>query len=88
MILHVYINSALRGDLLMNEDMLNKLSAASASIEATDSDEILRFYIGKAIDECMKLQAIGPISEENVDHLLTQLAYDCYRVGYVADKHS
>ncbi|WP_255438408.1 hypothetical protein [Ammoniphilus sp. YIM 78166] len=32
----------------------------------------------------MKLQALGPISEKNADHLLTQLAFDCFRVGYVA----
>lgn len=66
------------------EDKLSQLSEASASIETTHSDEVLRFYVGKALDEWMKMQEIGPISEENADHLLTQLAYDCYRVGYVA----
>lgn|GEM_PF-1732472 len=71
-----------------SEEILEQLSEASASIERTHSDEVLRFYVGKALDECMKLQALGPISEENVDHLLTQLAYDCYRVGYVAEKNN
>lgn len=70
---------------MLDENIANRLSDATASIEKTDSDEVLRFYVGKALDECMKLQALGPISEENVEHLLTQLAYDCYRVGYVAD---
>ncbi|MEW9671502.1 hypothetical protein [Ammoniphilus sp. 3BR4] len=68
------------------EEKLSQLSEASASIETTHSDEVLRFYVGKALDEWMKMQAIGPISEENADHLLTQLAYDCYRVGYVAEE--
>ncbi|PZE19666.1 hypothetical protein [Paenibacillus xerothermodurans] len=68
------------------EDMETKLADATASIEETGSDEILRFYIGKAIDEYMKLKAIGDVSDENVEHLVTQLAYDCYRVGYVAQQ--
>jgi hypothetical protein len=71
---------------MANEEISNLLSDASASVERTHSDEVLQFYIGKAIDECMKLQALGPISEVNVEHLLTRLAYDCYRVGYVAEK--
>ncbi|WP_199621468.1 hypothetical protein [Paenibacillus alkalitolerans] len=70
------------------EEVQNELQDATASVEATDSDEVLDFYIGKAMDECMKLQAVGPISEKNVEHLLTQLAYDCYRVGYTASRES
>lgn len=73
---------------MTKKDIPDLLSDATASIEETHSDEVLRFYIGKAVDECMKLQALGPISEENVEHLLTQLAYDCYRVGYVAEKQA
>ncbi|MFC0211454.1 hypothetical protein ACFFK0_03155 [Paenibacillus chartarius] len=70
------------------QNVQNQLQDATASIEATDSDEVLSFYIGKAVNECMKLQAIGPISEQNVEHLLTQLAYDCYRVGHIAPRQS
>jgi hypothetical protein len=44
--------------------------------------------VGKAIDEYVKQQAFEPISENNIEHLLTQLAYDCYRVGYVAPQES
>lgn len=68
------------------EDKLSQLSEATASIETTHSDEVLRFYVGKALDEWMKLQALGPISEKNADHLLSQLAFDCFRVGYVANE--
>jgi hypothetical protein len=72
----------------MTTSVQNQLEDATASIEATNSDEVLSFYVGKALDECMKLQAIGPISEMNIEHLLMQLAYDCYRVGYIAPQES
>jgi hypothetical protein len=70
------------------EAVLAQISKASASIDQTDSDEVLRFYVGKALDELMKLQEIKPLTEENADHLLTQLAHDCYRVGYVAHEEN
>jgi hypothetical protein len=55
-------------------------------VDENDADEILSFYVGKVKDEFMKLQALkSPVSEENVDRLLSQFAFDCYRVGVMAD---